>query len=269
MTQDGDAARSRTGEAYRRLRAAIVLGELAPGARLGPGELARRFGFGPTPVREALSSLAAENLAVAIEQRGFRVAPLSSGELRELLSLRHGFEREAMLRSMQEGGPEWEAGVVSAHHLLSLTAEPRVGAAPAEIADWSRRHDAFHEAIIAGYDGPWLRRFHRASVAQIERYRMAILRNIGSMPERSEAVRRNRRILSHREHALLRDAVLSRDAAEAEARLADHIGETAEVFVALFERVSVGLTDSAAPRARRSAAPAGAPAGGREASTRG
>lgn len=230
MSDEETQPRSRTGDAYRLMREAIVTGELPPGHRLSPGELSARFGLGPTPIREALSRLAAENLAVAFEQRGFRVAPLSVAELRELLSLRLGFEREALVRAMRAGGDEWEAGIVGAYHLLSLTEPPQPGMPDAAVAQWSIRHDAFHLALFAGVEAPWLRRFHRQAVEQIERYRHAILRagHGASSPARLAA------LLSHQAHADLRDAVIRRDEAEAIARLDHHVGETAEIFVERF-----------------------------------
>jgi DNA-binding GntR family transcriptional regulator len=228
-----EKARSQSGEAYRALRSAIVAGDLAPGLRLSPAELSARFGLGPTPIREALARLAAENLATAIEQRGYRVAPLSSAELRELLTLRLGFEREAMFRSMSEGGPAWEAELVAAFHLLSRSEAPHPGIAPDALEIWSRRHDAFHIAIIAGCDAPWLRRFHAMAVEQIERYRIAILRQ-RALPEWEM---RLQRLLSHEDHAALRESVLSRDEARADAALSAHISETADTFAAMFENV--------------------------------
>ncbi|KAF0230447.1 MAG: GntR family transcriptional [Beijerinckiaceae bacterium] len=232
MTTTAEQSRSQTGEAYHALRGAIVSGALAAGARLSPADLSTKFGFGPTPIREALARLSAENLALAIEQRGFRVAPLSGVELRELLDLRLGFEREAMFRSMREGGDVWEAGVVAAHHLLMLSAPPHPGSLPAERELWGQRHDAFHLSLIAGCAAPWLKRFHRMTVDQIERYRIAILRQ----PDAGDARDRLTHLLSHAEHTALRDAVLSRDEARADAALSAHIRDTAEIFAAMFER---------------------------------
>lgn len=240
-----DPARSQTGEAYRVLRAAILGGVLPPGSRLSPVDLSARFGFGPTPIREALARLAAETLAVAQEQRGYRVPALSGAELRELLGLRLNFEREAMFRSMRDGGAAWEARVVSACHLLTRCDAPEPGMAqdampPDALALWAARHDDFHRAILEGCDAPWLMRFHGMVVEQIERYRHAILAHRG-MPQ---AEARLQRLLSHPAHIALRDAVLSGDAARADAALAAHIGETAEIFSAMFEAVAAGLAVS-------------------------
>ncbi|MFM8750605.1 GntR family transcriptional regulator [Rhabdaerophilum sp.] len=233
MSTPADHARSRTGEAYRVLRAAIVAGSLAPGSRLSPNELSQRFQLGPTPIREALARLAAENLAVAIEQRGYRAAPLSVGELTELLDLRLGFEREALIRSMRAGNDEWEAGIVAAYHFLARCEPPRPGQDAEAIALWGQRHDAFHLALIDGVKAPWLRRFHRQAIEQIERYRLAILRAGQAGPPDARLAR----ILSHQDHAELRDAVLARDEPAALQRLDRHVGETAAIFAAQFAAV--------------------------------
>jgi DNA-binding GntR family transcriptional regulator len=62
--------------AYERLRALVLSGDIAPGARLGQVELAERFGISRTPIREALRRLSGEGLVDFHPNRGFRVAGL-------------------------------------------------------------------------------------------------------------------------------------------------------------------------------------------------
>ena len=62
--------------AYERLRALVLSGDIAPGARLGQVELAERFGISRTPIREALRRLSGEGLVDFHPNRGFRVADL-------------------------------------------------------------------------------------------------------------------------------------------------------------------------------------------------
>jgi DNA-binding GntR family transcriptional regulator len=70
------------------LRDAILRGELAGGTRLGEVELAARLGVSRTPVREALSRLAAEGLVEVSPNRGARVASWSPAELEGIFELR-------------------------------------------------------------------------------------------------------------------------------------------------------------------------------------
>ena len=67
-------------------------GSLAPGARLGEVELADRLGVSRTPVREALSRLAAEGLVQITPNRGARVATWTVAELEGVFDLRSVLE---------------------------------------------------------------------------------------------------------------------------------------------------------------------------------
>src|SRR5947209_19247275 len=58
------------GLAYEQIRALILSGEMAPGARLSQLELAERLAISRTPVREALRRLAGEGLVDALPQIG-------------------------------------------------------------------------------------------------------------------------------------------------------------------------------------------------------
>jgi DNA-binding GntR family transcriptional regulator len=95
------------------LRDAIMGGDLAPGARLGEVELADRLGVSRTPVREALSRLAAEGLVEIVPNRGARVVTWTVAELEGVFDLRsvlepqltaHVDELDALARRMHEVG---------------------------------------------------------------------------------------------------------------------------------------------------------------------
>jgi len=74
------------------LRELILHGELAPGSRLGEVELADRLGVSRTPVREALSRLAAHGLVDTAPNRGARVATWSLAEVEGVFDLRTTLE---------------------------------------------------------------------------------------------------------------------------------------------------------------------------------
>jgi DNA-binding GntR family transcriptional regulator len=74
------------------LRELILHGSLAAGSRLGEVELAERLGVSRTPVREALTRLAAEGLVEIVPNRGARVASFSVDELEAVFELRAALE---------------------------------------------------------------------------------------------------------------------------------------------------------------------------------
>lgn len=208
-------------------------GDPPPLARLGPAELSLRLGLGTTPIREALSRLAAEHMVIALPQRGFRVAPLTAAELSDLLNLRLGFEREAVLVSMQSRHPRWRLGVEDALSALLRTTPPAPGQSSGELAGWNRAHDRFHEALMSGADLPWLRRFHRRTLDQIERYRAALLRRHAAS-DAPQADPRFTRLLGHAEHAEIAEAVLRGDQMQVDTMLDRHMREAGAVFMTLF-----------------------------------
>jgi DNA-binding GntR family transcriptional regulator len=78
--------------AYARLRYALIIGQLAPGERTTLGALARQLGTSITPVRDAMSRLAAADALYQNRQSGVVVPALSRAELDELLRLRLALE---------------------------------------------------------------------------------------------------------------------------------------------------------------------------------
>jgi DNA-binding GntR family transcriptional regulator len=74
------------------LRELILHGDFAAGARLGEVELAERLGVSRTPVREALTRLAAEGLVDIAPNRGARVTSWTVAELEAVFELRAALE---------------------------------------------------------------------------------------------------------------------------------------------------------------------------------
>jgi DNA-binding GntR family transcriptional regulator len=74
------------------LEAAIVSGELRPGAVLRQEQLSEEFGVSRTPVREALQQLAALGLVSFAGSRGVKVRPLARDELFETFIVRAALE---------------------------------------------------------------------------------------------------------------------------------------------------------------------------------
>ena len=88
--------------AYDRLRDLIISGTLLPDTHLSEPELAEQLGVSRTPVREALTILAAEGLAIKLSSNRTVVAPVSLKEIRHIYDIRSRLEgliaRDASLR---------------------------------------------------------------------------------------------------------------------------------------------------------------------------
>ncbi|MGY1827073.1 GntR family transcriptional regulator [Blastococcus sp. SYSU DS0541] len=87
------------------LRELILAGALVPGARLGEVELAERLGVSRTPVREALTRLAAEGLVEIAPNRGARVATWTVAELEGVFDLRLSLEPQLTGFAVPNAGP--------------------------------------------------------------------------------------------------------------------------------------------------------------------
>jgi GntR family transcriptional regulator, carbon starvation induced regulator len=96
------------------MRVDIVHGALASNARLGIAETAARYSVGATPLREALSRVAARGLVNAIGKRGFCVQSISRDDLAGIVRIRSVLDREAIRLSIAAGDGAWEGEIVGA-----------------------------------------------------------------------------------------------------------------------------------------------------------
>ena len=88
------------------LRDAILRGTFKPGEKLDQSELAEILGVSRSPVREALRTLAAEELVTNVPHRGSVVTERSRDELEELLFMRILLEGAAARRAAGSMTPE-------------------------------------------------------------------------------------------------------------------------------------------------------------------
>ena len=84
---------------------AIDVGDCTPGDRLGESELAERFGFSRTPIREALQRLETQSM-LARDGRSLIVASLDHNQLAELYLVRAELEGLAARLAAQHATEE-------------------------------------------------------------------------------------------------------------------------------------------------------------------
>ena len=125
----------------------IMLGELAPDAKLPQDHIAREFATSHVPVREALLRLEARGLVVSLPRRGVRVAPFDPAEMREIREMRLALEPVALRHSVPALAPDQVAEAEAA----------RVACDQADnIVTWELENRRFHHAILAACGMPRL-----------------------------------------------------------------------------------------------------------------
>lgn len=73
---------------FLQLREDILSCRLAPGSELREAELADRFSVSKSPVHDALFRLAQEGLVIVMPRQGYRVAPVSLPDVRDMFQFR-------------------------------------------------------------------------------------------------------------------------------------------------------------------------------------
>jgi DNA-binding GntR family transcriptional regulator len=235
---DGTARRDNVEQVYKRVREAILEGELAPGAVMSQVALADDLGVSRTPLREALRMLQSEGLVDAQANRRVTVKPISATDLEELVVMRVALETEAMRLSVNRLQPEDIAALEGRLAEMAHFAEAK------DYERWTQPHNAFHRGLTA----PAGERFN-ALLQQLsdhfERYRRV---HIARSPKAWLTV-------GHRE---ILDALKAQDRELTARLLAEHLSATAFDVMELLEpgydgaRLRQTLEDvSARPKRRR------------------
>lgn len=200
------------------IRTDIIRGKLAPGLRLKVQELARLYGSGTIPVREALSRLTTSGFVYARDRRGFFVKEVSSEELLDLTRVRVIIEPAALRDSIEHGDIAWEERVLSAHHRMSKL---RIHADAQEHElnlEWEAAHDNFHKQLISACSSPWLLQFADTLRDQTTRYRHI---SVASQRTHTRDV--------PAEHAAILEACLARKVDLAIGLICDHTNTTTSI----------------------------------------
>jgi DNA-binding GntR family transcriptional regulator len=214
---------SLTQDAYERLRADLLACRLQPGERLRINDLCKKLSVSLGAVREALSRLTSEGLVSAEPQLGFRVAPISTSDLRDLTMVRTEIEGLCLRQAIAEGDLAWESRIVAAYHRLSRTPHNAVDD-PKRLNDaFAAAHSEFHEALASACTSAWLHRIRHILFAQSARY-VAL-----SVPLARRERNRNQ------EHRELMEAAIERNADRAVELMTAHLNLTTHILLEALE----------------------------------
>lgn len=202
---------------YRRIRADIIFGRLAPGERLRIERLRGCYDTSVSTLREVLHRLASEGLIEAEGQRGFAVGRVSVADLREVADMRNLLEVHALRESFAAGDLDWEGRVLAAHHKLSRLEARMLEGDHGKTSLWKQYDREFHRALISGCGSRELLETHSRIFDRFLRYQILAVVFRGT-----EAAQ---------EHRALLDCALARDVNTAVAILARHISACVDFTV--------------------------------------
>lgn len=234
---DATGRRDNVDQVYRRVRDAILEGQLAPGAVMSQVALADELGVSRTPLREALRMLQTEGLVDAQANRRVTVRPVSAGDLEELVIMRVVLETEAIRLSVGRLAPEDVAA------LEGRLAEMTHFARAKDYVRWRVPHAAFHRGLTA------------PAGARVN----LLLAQLSDHAERYRRIHiaRARKAWLTEGHREILDAAKAGRRDEAGSLLADHLSRTAFDVIDLIEpghdpeRLRRTLEDVGARRRRR------------------
>ncbi len=208
--------------AISELRRDIITGVFAPSSKLRIDDLRNGYGIGASPLREALSRLVSDGLVTVQGQRGFRVAPVSKADIRDITDTRKLLEHAVLRQSLTNGDADWEAQVVAAYERLEKEHATLRLTEGASVDIWEQANHAFHEALVSACDSKWLRHFRQVVYDQALRYRRMVV--LDEEQERG----------AQEEHRQMFEAALARDI-EKSCELADaHAERTFNLMAARF-----------------------------------
>jgi GntR family carbon starvation induced transcriptional regulator len=223
-----DANQTLNASALAQLRSDIIACRLMPNERLRVETLRERYGMGASPIREALMRLEAEGLVELEQNKGFRVSEVSRENLLDLMRTRIEIETIALRWSLEKGGVDWEASLLSAFHRLSRQSKIDPANPDAISEAWSKEHANFHSALISACGSPTLLSIRSRLFEQADRY--VALSIMSSGPLRDDVT----------EHKQLMRAALNRELDKTLELNRVHINRT-------LDKVSASLTASKAP----------------------
>lgn len=210
---------TQTDLAYHSLRSDILSGALSAGSSLQFAQLRDNYGHSMGVLREALTRLTAEGLAVKKSQHGFRVVELSLKDLNDLTNSRILVETEVFRDAIKNGDLDWETGIVSAHHKLERTQKHLDGDPHSVTEQWALAHQAFHVSLLSAAKNERLKAYAESLRASAELYRR------WSMPFEVEP----RDVDA--EHKALRDLAISRNEVAAGEALVQHLSFTRDLII--------------------------------------
>jgi DNA-binding GntR family transcriptional regulator len=207
---------------YGALRRELLSCAIRPGAEIRDAEIAERFAVSRSPVRDALLRLEAEGLVVISPRKGYRAAPISIADARDLFEFRAILEPACAASVASEATDEALRGLDRFRSMDGFAA----GTAGAE-PTFVQYNREFHLAIAGLCTN---QRMREAAIDLIEQFDRLVIVSISS----SEAGGQQEALIA--EHCEIITALQARDGKRAGRILARHAGRARKRVLSALSR---------------------------------
>jgi DNA-binding GntR family transcriptional regulator len=202
-------------EVVTRLRAMLVDGRIAPGAKLNERELCERLGVSRTPVREAIKLLAAEGLVDLLPNRGAVAVKLGETDVV------HIFEVLAGLEGISGELAACRISAAECAEIKALHYEMLACFARRDLSGYYRLNALIHAAINSAARNPLLTKIYRECNARAQSLRFRTNQNEAKW------------LLAVKEHEQMIEALTAHDAAGLRGILVEHLLRKRDVVLEL------------------------------------
>jgi DNA-binding GntR family transcriptional regulator len=208
-------------EVYRALRRRIFIGDLQPGAKIRPEQVAKELGVSRTPVTEAINRLAQEELVTLQRNRGTFVSDFSLERVVDMFDVRLMMEQFAADHGIER------APAADLARLQQLLANEEALMREDGVTDyltWHRINRDFHQQCVALANNVVLSDLYarlNIDIVMARAYQLALLR----VPREV-----------HTEHQTILAAYEARDIQALRAALSDHLTRGKNATIDLMKR---------------------------------
>lgn len=178
----------------------IVRGVFLPNERLKVEQLTRFYGLGHSPIREAILLLSSTGLVVHEHQKGYRVAPTSAADYRDVVDAFQAIYQIVLAKAVERGDEAWEERVVVVLHRTMKVRKVLPDGDPQARELWQRAYKALHRELLSGSGSPVLEKIYGDLGDRAERY-LNLYADFEPDRDRDH----------HAEHREIVDALIARD----------------------------------------------------------
>lgn len=221
-----------------KIRESVLAGDFPGGSRLNEVDLATTLDVSRTPVRAALSTLAAEGLLVYRPNSGYVVRTYSSRDIEGIYEVRAALEGLAARLVAEKGVSDLHRGIF--HKVQEETAQILHAGAwdDGVLAVWMGLNDRFHDAVMEGADNP-----HLAMMLQKSRD-IPLLKQLKFRWYDLAHVAR-----AHEDHGDVFNAMVARQSVRAEALAREHVFRSGQRIIEQWRKVEARKPAPARTRA--------------------